>query len=319
MAQRPFIDMHCDTLLRAENKDHSFLFDGDGMVSFQKMRQAGQMAQFFAVFFPPRITDDETFYAQRKNALFEQLRAHGDVIAQAKNYDDIIQNASQHKLSAVLTIEDGRIVNGSFERLRHLYDDGVRAIALTWNGENCFGAPNSADAVLMQKGLTDFGKEAIAEMNRLGIIVDVSHLSDGGFADVVALSHKPFVATHSNCRALCNHQRNLTDTMIRQLAEKGGVVGLNFLPDFIVQKDCSQEALLEAMVQHVLHGIAVGGEDCIALGTDFDGFKNDGRQPLNSSEKIPQLFHALHKAGLTERQLDKCAKDNVLRVIRDVC
>ncbi len=315
---RPFIDMHCDTLLRTEGRESSYLFDGEGMVNFKKMQQGAQMAQFFAVFFPQRITDEESFYAELTGHFFEQLRVHGDIIAQAKTYDDIIQNESLHKMSAILTIEDGRMVNDDMNRLHHLYDDGVRAIALTWNGENCFGFPNSTDAEAMRKGLTPFGKDAIAEMNDLGIMVDVSHLSDGGFSDVAALSKKPFVATHSNCRALCNHPRNLTDQMIRELAEKGGVSGLNFLPNFLTEKECTQDEMIDAMVQHVLHFINVGGEDCIALGTDFDGFKNDGRQPLVSSDQIPRLFDALQDAGLTERQLDKFARDNVLRVIRDV-
>lgn len=133
----------------------------------------------------------------------------------------------------MLTVEDGRMVNGSFDRLEQLAKTGVRAIALTWNFENCFGAPNSRDPKIMSKGLSAFGKEAIEAMNELGILVDVSHLSDGGFYDVAKISKKPFVATHSDCRALAAHPRNLTDDMIRLLAQKGGVSGINFAPAFL--------------------------------------------------------------------------------------
>lgn len=105
-------------------------------------------------------------------------------------------------MSAVLTMEDGRMVNGEMEKLEYLYEEGVRAISLTWNGANCFGFPNSREKEIMEAGLTSFGKEALERMNELGILIDVSHLSDGGFYDVARISKKPFAATHSNCRAL---------------------------------------------------------------------------------------------------------------------
>ena len=214
-----------------------------------------------------------------------------------------------------MTVEDGRMVQGRMDRLLFLYEQGVRAIALTWNYANCFGYPNSKEPEIMSKGLTDFGIEAIGEMNRLGIMVDVSHLSDGGFMDVARYSTKPFIASHSNCRELTVHPRNLTDEMIRILSEKGGVAGLNFCPDFVVPRGAQPDSTVGYLASHVLYMLKVGGEDCIALGTDFDGV--GGHLEISHPTQMERLFDALHKKGLTQRQLDKFASGNVLRVMKE--
>jgi membrane dipeptidase len=208
------------------------------------------------------------------------------------------------------------MVAGKMENLKRLYEKGVRAMALTWNFPNCFGYPNSSDETIMKRGLTDFGKEAIGEMNRLGMLVDVSHLSDGGFYDVAQISRKPFIASHSNCRALTPHPRNLTDDMIRILAEHGGVTGLNFAPQFVSRTIHSKDCRIEDLVRHTMHLVQVGGEDCVGIGTDFDGV--GGNLEIHEPAQVDRLFEALKKAGLTERQLDKIARENVLRVFKDI-
>lgn len=320
----PYIDMHCDTLLRTYREDPERLYDGkDGMQGIKLMKEAGQMCQFFAVFFPPRQEEqdpplpatDEEFFSRLSETLKEQVTLHSDMIAMASNAQEIQENWEKGLASAFLTMEDGRMVNGKMERLKELYDTGVRAIALTWNYANCFGFPNSRDPEIMNKGLTDFGIEAIGEMNRLGIMVDVSHLSDGGFYDVAKYSSKPFLATHSNCRALTDHPRNLTDDMIRVLADKGGVSGLNFCAGFVSPEGARPESKIEYLVNHALHMIQVGGEDCIGIGTDFDGI--EGPLEVSNPTEMEKLFDALHKKGLTPRQLEKMAYGNVLRVIRE--
>ena len=276
----PYIDMHCDTLLRSLRAGSKALYDGEGMQSIKQMKEAGQMCQFFAVFFPPgnmpapggyKLPKDEVLWSMLTNNLIKEVKA----------------------LS--------------------LKEQGVCAISLTWNSPNCFGAPNSKDAAVMQTGLTHFGKEAVEVMNGLDILIDVSHLSDGGFLDVVKLTRKPFVATHSNCRALCPHTRNLTDEMIRGLAEKGGVAGINFGPEFLNADTACKESRVEDLVAHVLHFIKVGGEDCVGLGTDFDGI--GGNFEIGHPTEMDKLFSALAKEGLSERQLDKLCCENVLRVM----
>lgn len=318
-----YVDLHCDTLLRTLREDSSLLYENDGMQSLKLMQEAKQMCQFFAIFFPARREDrvtpmppDDEFFRILRDNLHKEVGKYGDFIAIAHNYDEIMSNWSKGLSSAVLTVEDGRLVNGSMEKLCFLYEQGVRAIALTWNFANCFGYPNSKDAEIMSKGLTDFGKGAIEEMNRLGILVDVSHLSDGGFYDVAKLSKRPFIASHSNCRALTPHQRNLTDEMIKILAEHGGVSGINFCPAFISADIESKKSRVEDLVAHVLHFIKVGGEDCVGIGTDFDGI--EGELEIAHPTQMSLLFDALEKKGVTPRQLDKLASGNVLRVIRDV-
>ncbi len=330
-----YADMHCDTLLYGVGKGLNDIYEmPEAMLDIKRLKQADVLCQFLAVFFPPRpdmltpeqraerlklrpqMPPDEELFSKAVKLMQDSMAAHKDIIRQAYNYEDVMKNKEQGLVSGVLTIEDGRIVNGSFDRLEQLAKTGVRAIALTWNYENCFGAPNSKDPKIMSKGLTAFGKEAIEAMNELGILVDVSHLSDGGFYDVAKISKKPFVATHSDCRALAAHPRNLTDEMIRILAEKGGVSGINFAPAFLDDTPGNEESRVSDMVRHVKHFIEVGGEDCVGIGTDFDGIR--GHLEVGEPGQLALLFDALENAGITPRQIDKIASGNVLRVMKEV-
>ena len=317
-----YIDMHCDTLQLTLQEGSHLLYENSGMQSLRYMQKVRQMCQFFAIFFPPReekqemsLPPDEEFFKILQSNLVTEVEKHSDFIAMAYNYEDIMRNWQTGRSSAILTVEDGRMVNGKMENISYLYKQGVRAIALTWNFSNCFGYPNSNDANSMKKGLTDFGKEALAEMTRLGILIDVSHLSDGGFLDVARLSKKPFIASHSNCRKLTPHPRNLTDEMIRILSLHGGVAGINFCPAFVGKSD-ENISKVDELVEHVLHFMQIGGEDCIGIGSDFDGI--EGQLEIAHPTQMSCLFDALKKKGVTSRQLDKFASGNVLRVIRDV-
>ncbi len=330
-----YADMHCDTLLYGVGKGLNDIYEmPEAMLDIKRLKQADVLCQFLAVFFPPRpdmltpeqraerlklrpqMPPDEELFSKAVKLMQDSMAAHKDIIRQAYNYEEVMKNKEQGLVSGVLTIEDGRIVNGSFDHLEQLAKTGVRAIALTWNYENCFGAPNSKDPKIMSKGLTAFGKEAIEAMNELGILVDVSHLSDGGFYDVAKISKKPFVATHSDCRALAAHPRNLTDEMIRILAEKGGVSGINFAPAFLDDTPGNEESRVSDMVRHVKHFIEVGGEDCVGIGTDFDGIR--GHLEVGEPGRLALLFDALENAGITPRQIDKIASGNVLRVMKEV-
>lgn len=320
-----YIDMHCDTLLEAYVAGAKDLFSLPGMVDFQKMRRGGALAQFFAVFMPPaRIREfhpelteftDESYFETCVKTLRDSVATHSDIIALAQNADDILRNRAAGKMSALLTVEDGRMVQNDLARLDMLHQKGVRVIGLTWNGENCLGCPTSSDPEKMARGLTDFGKEAVEYMQQLGIVVDVSHLSDGGFRDVAALCKKPFVATHSNCRALSPHPRNLTDEMIRTVARSGGVIGINFCPEFLQPDITSKQSTVERMVAMALHMKQVGGVDVIAFGSDLDGI--GGELEVGSADRMPLLIDALSAAGFTDDELEKICSGNVLRVLRD--
>lgn len=310
-----YIDMHCDTLLHTLSE--GTLYENKGMQSIELMHRAGQLCQFFAVFFLPedeRTMEDGEYFQLMRDRLYQAVEEHQDIINIAHNYEEIQQNRRNGLSSAVLTIEDGRIVGGELEKLGFLYRQGVRAMALTWNAANCFGYPNSRDEDIRRRGLSAFGREAVEEMNRLGMIIDVSHLSDGGFYDVADLSRRPFLASHSNCRAVTPHPRNMTDDMIRRLAACGGVAGVNFCPEFVSSRG-DHTSRVEDLAAHVLHFIRVGGEECVGIGTDFDGI--EGTLAIAHPTQMNLLFEYLEKKGVTPRQLDKIASGNVLRVIKE--
>lgn len=322
-----YIDMHCDTLAEALVRKSSTAEHLEGtMVDVARLKESGAAAQFFAMFLPQRnepewfglkeMPEPEELMGQMYQVFLNTLRECGGYLAPAHNYAELESNRKAGKISAFLTIENGFLVRGELENLKKFYDMGVRLITLTWNDANCFGYPHSENAEEMGRGLTGFGKEAISYMNELGILVDVSHLSDGGFYDVAELSKKPFVASHSNCRALSPATRNLTDEMIHLLAEKGGVAGINFAPFFLNADVTDEHSRVERMCDHVLHFIDKGGVECVGIGTDFDGI--GGTLEIADCTGMHLLFEALHRRGLSEDAIEKIACGNVARVIRDV-
>lgn len=315
-----FIDMHCDTFWLMMREQGVSLKKNDLCIDIEKMQKAGSMAQFFANFIHmAHFQGDNAFEDAYQNAL--AMIAHGkaelakcsDEIAIAHNYEELIANRDSGKMSAVLTVEEGGILNGKMAYLEELYRQGIRLITLTWNHENCIGFPNSREPELMRRGLKPFGIEVIRRMNELGMIIDVSHLSDGGFWDVVNYSSKPFVASHSNARTLCNHPRNLTDEMIKALAEKGGVTGVNFYPYFLREDG---KATVEHIANHIWHIYQIGGEDVLAFGTDFDGF-DEGELDISDMGEMNQVYDAVLKRGFSERQMDKILNGNILRVLQE--
>lgn len=219
--------MHCDTLLGTAYGEKVDLYENKKAVDFKRMKAAGFSAQFFAMCLMPEQSfaekglqkpDDMEFMTALSDCLYQNLEKYSDVAAFAGNRDDLVRNEREGKLSCFLTAEDGNGIGGKREGLEKMYQMGVRLISITWNMENCLGYPNSFDPEKMALPLKPFGCEMVDAMNKMGVIVDVSHLSDGGFWDVVRIckeNHKPFVASHSACRALTPHSRNLTDEMIR--------------------------------------------------------------------------------------------------------
>lgn len=322
----PYIDMHCDTLMMAALVDkNKSLYSSEVLhVDYKRMKKSGAMAQFFAIFMPDEATyqylnvkpmRDKAYFDLLFELYLQNLKAHSDIIMPAHTAQMMQENYKNGKMSAVLTMEDGRMVDSDFGKLDEFYDLGVRVLTLTWNHPNCFGYPHSKNRNDMEKGLTSFGKEAVEYMNEIGMLIDVSHLSDGGFWDVMKISKKPFVATHSNCRELSPHTRNMTDEMIRALGEKGGVMGLNFCPAFLNQDITCKDGKIQTMVDHILHIIKVGGIETAALGSDLDGMS--GNLEVPDCGEYDKLFTALKKAGLSESELDKITYQNVVRVMKD--
>lgn len=332
------IDMHCDTIARLYHTSAA-LRENPYHLDLIKLQKSQYLLQNFALFVNQRECTDPLETALNMAALYYlELEKNKDLIAPVFSYKDIEKNQKAGKISAMLTLEEGAVLRGQLSHLRNFYRLGVRMIALTWNYNNEIGAPNLQFSPERQPllsarsmvGLTEQGIQIIQEMERLGMIIDVSHLSDGGFWDVVKHTTKPFVASHSNAASLCNVCRNLTDDMIRALGTQGGVMGLNFCTDFlrepteetrssmggILSSNYIPVSKISDMVRHVQYIANVGGIEVCALGSDFDGIQN--HLEFGDASGIGQLADALKKAGFTASEVDKIFYQNVLRVYKEV-
>ncbi len=329
------VDMHCDTISeiwsRRERGETVSLRENDLHVDLKRMREQGYLLQNFALFVDRGTCADPWEQLCLLEGIYRgELQRNGDWIAPVYCYDDIAANLSEGKLSAVLTVEEGAVCGGRGERLRKLYQMGVRMLTLVWNYPNELGYPNmnmDGETAVSEDfryrantvdGLTQRGIEFLSEMEELGMIADVSHLSDAGFYQVYENTRKPFVASHSNARSVCGCVRNLTDDMIRKLGERGCVMGLNFCADFLkepVQGQRNPGAIAD-VARHAKYVVALGGIEVLGLGSDFDGIPTN--EELPGAQGMEILWQTLKKEGFTERELDKIFGENVLRVYREV-
>lgn len=322
------IDMHCDTvgeLFRLKSHGQLGTLRENALhIDLMRMKRSRYLLQNFALFVQLGKDGDPWERVCSLHELYEQeLRQNSDLIAPVYHFSDIAENERADKMSALLTVEEGAVCKGELEKLRELYRWGVRMMTLTWNFPNELGWPNHSIGQShyipnTTQGLTDRGREFVAEMEKLGMIPDVSHLSDAGFYDVLKVTKKPFVASHSNARAVCPWVRNMTDDMIRKLAERGGVMGLNFCADFLEEVPEGQKnpGTIAAVVRHAKHIADVGGISVLGLGSDFDGI--DTHEELPGAQSMERLWEALKQGGFTEEQLDGIFWKNVLRVYEEV-
>lgn len=314
-------DLHCDTLLLGMLDDKHSLRSNSGQISLEKMRKGSVSAQCFAIYVPCYEEAEEygirlspyEYYRQAVSLYKKELAENADSIRPALCAADILRNLEGGFLSSVLAIEDSVPLDGKSERLNEFYNDGVRMISLTWNYVNQVAHPNSRDAAKHALGLTEFGRECLEIMGRLGIIADVSHLSEGGFFEVARLG-KPFAASHSCARALCDHPRNLSDEQLRTLADCGGVVGLSLVPSFLAPG--SSFGTVEDIVRHALHIKNTAGIESLSLGSDFDGFSDHSE--ISDCSKYPLLIRSLENKFSSE-EIDKICFGNALRVFKDIC
>lgn len=336
MERQMIADLHCDTISKLRDyrlerdrteknqmsrSEKNGLFRNEFHLDLQRMKQADYLLQNFAIYIDSEV-DTDVFGAYREMyGLFqEEMKKNADIIRQVVCFSDIEENRKAGWISAMLTVEEGQAAD-SLERLEELFRDGVRLITLTWNHRNALGCPNcilpdgthSLTQPNTKEGLTEYGFQAIARMEEMGMMIDVSHLSDRGFYDVYENTTKPFLASHSNARAVTPHVRNLTDDMIRKLAERGGIIGVNFETTFLgAENDCG----ISAVVRHLEHLRNTGGEECLALGSDFDGIK--GNPELRGVQNMEHLREALQRTGWKPGTLDKLFYKNVLRFYREI-
>lgn len=326
------IDLHCDVLslqqrMLVQGKDYS-LQSNSYHIDLTKLKQGDYLLQCFAVFVNPHKYPDPHKTALDEIGHFQTMMKQFPArIAQVFSSRDIPDIERRGKIGALLTIEGGGDWMENPEELRRYHQLGARIMSFTWNYENRLASPNGVPDGAEKKsqnhledihGLKPLGFEFLSEMEHLGMIMDVSHLSDAGFRDVCLAAKRPFIATHSNARAVCGHVRNLTDDMLKAIADHGGVTGINYFPDFLDPeenlRDCHSS--LEWMVRHISHIRNVAGTDVIALGSDFDGIFGD--LELTDCSKLPRLADALHSHGFTSSEIEKIFHKNALRVFQEI-
>ncbi|MFU0832506.1 MAG: Peptidase M19 [Oscillospiraceae bacterium] len=280
-----YFDLHCDTITKCY-ENHLSLKANELNVSLEKGLKYENWAQIFAIWLKDEQRGEEAFRYFSDVAKFfeEEMAKNAETVTFCRTSDEIKQAAKESKEIALLSIEGAAALAGKMEHLYDAWSAGVRLITLTWNGR-C----ETGDGCKVQdaRGLTPFGLDLVREMNRINVIVDVSHLSEPGFWDVARHAQKPFIATHSDSRAVCDCERNLSDDQFREIVQVGGLVGINFFEKFLSQ----EHATIEDIFRHIDHFLNLGGEKVVAMGSDFDGCKLvDG---LRGLEDVDSLYDAI--------------------------
>lgn len=305
----PIIDLHCDTIMKLYENPNSNLLENHFQIDLKRLQQKDFLLQTFAIFL------DKQQYPQRKKTalhmyqrFIKELEKNAATIGLIKTQADYNENKANKQISALLTLEEGGILEGKIENLEEFYQLGVRLITLTWNYPNEIGTPNilywdKEKQILAdnQTGLTKFGFECIQRMSELHMIIDLSHASDQVAKDILDSSAQGIVASHSNARKLTPHPRNLSDELIQKIADKNGLIGINFFDQFLKLKQPTN--LPAAISEHLWYMYQLVGEDSLCFGSDFDGIPVHA--DLNDVNSFPKIIQALKQKGFTSRQIEK--------------
>ena len=306
------IDLHCDTIMQLlDHPDSGDLYRNTWKIDIEKLQKAHSKVQDFALFINLGETND-TYgrYEEMRNLCTTQIHLYGEHIQHVLSYQDVESVYESGKIGALMSIEEGGVLGGDLDKLKQAYQDGVRLITLTWNYPNGLGEPHCGE---QHKKLTPKGIEFVEAMQDLGIIVDCSHLNDAGTEQLGDILDVPFVASHSNAREVTAHTRNLPDNLIKLIANKGGVIGLNFAQSFLGTSPVSR---IDDIVKHGLYLINKGGEDVVALGTDFDGIKPNTE--IKDASEMYRLYDAFKEAGLSVEQCEKLFWKNADRLLKEI-
>ncbi len=309
-----YIDLHCDALTEAGEKN---LSDSSLQSGLEKLKMSECATQCFAIF---TQGDGAALYATDRLTYFsEQMQKNGKTVLPVRQYSDLAYCLNSEKTGAILTVENLGFIGDDLKKIRELASSGVKMASLVWNYENSLAYPNlkfKGDMPLFSeregRGLKPLGRRAVEIMDEEGIIVDISHLSDGGADEILTGRKIPVVASHSNAAAVCPVCRNLTDDLIKKIADCGGVIGVNFCKDFLGEGET-----FDCVLKHIRHLIKVGGEDIIAFGSDFDGIP--APPGLEDCLKMPKLIGYLSDNGIEGELLEKLCYKNFARVFREVC
>lgn len=310
----PVFDLHCDTafaLLGADRNSEGELRSNQLHIDLERAKKLGGYAQCFACYTSPLIggVSPVVLFERELATIQREIEKNKRSISIAYTPEDIRTNLEKGKMSAILTMEGTAGIGYAPELLEDLSLIGFRMTTLTWNEQNPL-----AGSHLTGGGLTEQGREFVKEAQRLGILIDISHLSDEAFWDIMDMTQAPIVASHSNSRQICNVSRNLTDDMFRAVCQTGGVVGLNQYAGFVGEK-----ATLDTAVQHILHWVELDPEcSHIALGADLDGCESlcDGFDGIQS---YPSLAEKLLQSGFSVEQVRNIFWNNGIGVFEKCC
>ncbi len=308
---RKIADLHCDTLIR----DVLASLSGEPMdspechIALSKIGEGDRRLQLYAIYILDHLRGQPAgeFFDKYLHIFREQTKKFESRVAAVTSASEAEAAWAVGKTAAMLSVEGGAALMGDLGRVSALYEAGVRMMTLTWNGKN-----ELASGWDTEEGFSDFGRAAVKEMERLGMIVDVSHLNDRGFDELLDIAEKPFAASHSYGRAVCGHRRNLTDGEIKEIVRRGGLIGLNFSCSFL--NDDRDKASLEDIYRHADHILNLGGEHVLALGSDYDG--TDVPPELDSCEKEYEIAAFLLKKGFSQYIVEKLMYENALEFFR---
>ncbi|MCI0338770.1 MAG: dipeptidase [Acidobacteria bacterium] len=307
---------------------------GKTQTDIPRMKEGGLDAVFFSIYVAAKYAR-EGGSATRAFAMiddvYEQVRRYPESLELAYSVADIQRIHRSGKIAALMGIEGGHAIEDSLAALRMFYKLGIRYMTLTHTNTNNWADSAGGISIQAEKrhgGLSEFGKDVVGEMNRLGMMVDISHVADDTFWDCIEVSQAPLIASHSSCRALTNVPRNLTDDMLKAMAKNGGVVMVNFYNGFInteyakagmpAPAKAADTATMEMLMQHFEHIIKVAGIDHVGIGSDFDGV--DGKLPpgMEDVSRLPTITYELLKRGYSENDVKKVLGENLLRAMADV-
>lgn len=305
-----YFDMHCDTLYELCHQSESLKDNVKLHISLNKSAHFAHYAQFFAMFCGSTEMEDDADADHRFSALLataeREISGQNGSIRLCRTGKDLTQAQKDGLSAAFLTVEGADLLP-SEAALQRAWTAGVRLVTLTWNHRNRYGCSAKLDQT---KGLTKAGLNFVRSCEEKRIILDVSHLSDAGFYDLLRYAQRPFVASHSNSRTVCPHFRNLTDEMFRELADMGGMVGINLNPGFLRIDGGTNGAEIEDVVRHIDHFLDLGGENVLCMGADWDGISALPRG-MESISSVTMIRDALSARGYGEQLLDRIFYDNL--------
>jgi membrane dipeptidase len=357
------VDTHCDTPMDFSDANFDLgVKHEEGCVDFPRMKEGGLHAEFFAVFIGQGPRNDSTFSKVHQkaleifNAIHKNVEKNSDVAEMAYTADDAYRIKKSGKIAAFIGLENGYPVGKDISRIKQYYDQGARYITLshTKNNDICDSSTDPKGAE--NNGLSSFGNDVVKEMNRVGMMVDISHISDKSFYDVLKITTAPVIASHSSCRALCGSPRNLTDDMLLALKENGGVIQICILGNYLktpepnpemdaklkelqarygdynalpedskkvvrtkyraIQKTYEKPATVKDIVDHIDHAVQVIGIDYVGIGTDFDG--GGGVEGCRTAADMKNITIELLRRGYSKADITKIWGGNIMRVLRKV-